>query len=121
MPPKNDASTRYSGLDQINTPNVTQLQSAWTFSTGVLRGHEAAPLVINPTMYIVTPYPNILYALDLTQPGRPMKWGYKPKPVASALGVACCDLVNRGVAYANGKIFYNALDNNTVAVDTDTG
>jgi glucose dehydrogenase len=60
MPAKNYASTRYSGLDQINTANVTQLQPAWTFSTGVLRGHEAAPLVINHTMYIVTPYPNIL-------------------------------------------------------------
>jgi alcohol dehydrogenase (cytochrome c) len=69
MPAKNYASTRYSGLDQINTANVTQLQPAWAFSTGVLRGHEAAPLVINHTMYIVTPYPNILYALDLAQSG----------------------------------------------------
>jgi lanthanide-dependent methanol dehydrogenase len=121
MPAKNYASTRYSGLDQINTANVTQLQPAWTFSTGVLRGHEAAPLAINHTMYIVTPYPNILYALDLTQLGGPMKWSYKPKPVASAQGVACCDLVNRRAAYANGKIFYNTLDNHTVAVDADTG
>jgi glucose dehydrogenase len=67
---KNYASTRYSGLDQINADNVKHLQPAWTFSTGVLRGQEAAPLVLNNTTYIVTPYPNILYALDLTQPGR---------------------------------------------------
>jgi lanthanide-dependent methanol dehydrogenase len=121
MPAKNYASTRYSGLDQITTANVQHLQPAWTFATGVLRGQEAAPLVVNETMYIVTPYPNILYALDLTQPGAPMKWNYKPKPVASAQGVACCDVVNRGAAYANGRIFYNTLDNHTVAVDAQTG
>jgi lanthanide-dependent methanol dehydrogenase len=121
MPAKNYASTRYSGLDQINIDNVKQLQPAWTFSTGVLRGHKAAPLVVNNTMYIVTPYPNILYALDLTRSGAPMKWTYKPKPVASAQGVAYCDLVNRGAAYAKGKIFYNTLDNQTVAVDAATG
>ena len=121
MPAKNYASTRYSGLDQINPENVKQLQPAWTFSTCVLHGHEAAPLVVNHTMYVVTPYPNTLYALDLTRPGAPMKWAYKPNPAASAKGVACCDLVNRGAAYANGKIFYNRLDNHTVAVDADTG
>jgi alcohol dehydrogenase (cytochrome c) len=121
MPAKNYASTRYSGLNQINTDNVTQLQPAWTFSTGVVRGHEAAPLVVNNTMYIVTPYPNILYALDLTQPGAPMRWSYKPQPVASAQRVACCDVVNRGAAYAQGKIFYNTLGNHTVAIDTATG
>jgi glucose dehydrogenase len=69
MPARNYASTRYSGLDQITTENVKGLQLAWTFSTGVLRGHEAAPLVVNDTMSVVTPWPNILYALDLTQPG----------------------------------------------------
>jgi lanthanide-dependent methanol dehydrogenase len=57
MPAKNYASTRYSGLDQINPENVKQLQPAWTFSTGVLQGHEAAPLVVNHTMYVVTPTP----------------------------------------------------------------
>jgi lanthanide-dependent methanol dehydrogenase len=121
MPAKNYASTRYSGLDEINTDNVRHLRLAWTFSTGVLRGHEAAPLVVNNTMYLVTPYPNILYALDLAQPGAPMRWSYKPKPVAAAQGVACCDVVNRGAAYARGKIFYNTLDNHTIAVDAQSG
>jgi glucose dehydrogenase len=74
MPARDYVSTRYSGLDQINTENVKNLQLAWTFSTGLLRGHEAAPLVVNDTMYVVTPWPNILYALDLTQPGGPLKW-----------------------------------------------
>jgi lanthanide-dependent methanol dehydrogenase len=110
-----------SSVALIINSYVKHLQPAWTFSTGVLRGHEAALLVVNNTMYIVTPYPNILYALDLTQPGAPMKSSYKPKPTAAAQGVACCDVVNRGAAYAKGKIFCNTLDNHTVAVDAETG
>jgi PQQ-dependent dehydrogenase (methanol/ethanol family) len=120
MPAKDYASTRYSGLEEINAGNVKNLKVAWTFSTGVNRGQEAAPLVVGNTMYVVTPYPNILYALDLTKPGQ-TKWKYEPKPAAAAQGVACCDVVNRGAAYSNGKIFYNTLDAQTVAVDAETG
>src|SRR5205814_4423681 len=94
---------------------------AWTFSTGVLRGQEAAPLVVNHTMFVVTPYPNILYALHLTRPGAPTKWTFKPKPAAASQGVACCDTVNRGAAYADGKVFFNTLDDQTIAVDARTG
>jgi PQQ-dependent dehydrogenase (methanol/ethanol family) len=121
MPAKNYASTRYSTLDQITTSNVHSLRLAFTFSTGLTRGHEAAPLVVNNTMYIVTPWPNILYALDLTKPGAPAKWHYQPKVSRAAQGVACCDVVNRGAAYYDGKIFYNTLDVQTVAVDAVTG
>ena len=121
MPAKNYASTRFSSLTEINVNNVQSLKLAWTFSTGFTRGHEAAPLVVNNTMYIVTPWPNVLYALDLTKPGAPMKWKYEPHPSASAQGVACCDVVNRGAAYYNGKIYYNTLDVQTVAVDANTG
>ncbi len=121
MPAKNYASTRFSTLDQINGANVKGLKLAWSFSTGVTRGHEAAPLVVNNTMYVVTPWPNILYALDLTKPGAPTKWSYQPKPAPAAQGVACCDVVNRGAAYFNGKIYYNTLDVQTVAVDAATG
>jgi lanthanide-dependent methanol dehydrogenase len=121
MAPKNYASTRYSTLAQINTNNVNSLKLAWTFSTGLTRGHEAAPLIVNNTMYIVTPYPNDLYALDLTKPGAPVKWAYQPETPASAQGVACCDVVNRGAAYWNGKIIYNTLDVQTVAIDATSG
>jgi len=121
MPAKNYAGTRFSDLNQINAQNVSHLQVAWTFSTGLTHGHEAAPLVVNNTMYIVTPYPNYLYAIDLTQPGGQLKWTYKPHPERSAQGVACCDLVNRGAAYADGKIIYNTLDDQTVAVDAKSG
>lgn len=102
MAAKNYANTRFSGLDQINTDNVKRLRVAWTFSTGVLNGHEAAPLVIKDTMYVVTPWPNILYALDLKQAGA-IKWVYRPNPSRAAQGVACCDVVNRGAAYAEEK------------------
>jgi len=121
MPAKNYASTRFSTLTDINTDNVKNLKLAWTFSTGLTRGHEAAPLVVNNTMYIVTPWPNILYALDLTKPGSPIKWKYSPQPAAASQGVACCDVVNRGAAYFNGKIYYNTLDVQTVCVDANTG
>jgi PQQ-dependent dehydrogenase (methanol/ethanol family) len=121
MPAKNYASTRYSGLQDITTENVGSLKLAWTFSTGVNAGHEAAPLVVNSTMYVVTPWPNVLYALDLSKPGAPVKFAFKPKPLSAARGVACCDVVNRGAAYADGTIYFNALDNRTFAVDAETG
>lgn len=121
MPAKNYASTRYSELTEINQQNVKDLQVAFTFSTGINKGHEAAPLVVGGTMYIVTPYPNILYALDLTQPGAPMKWKFEPKPEPASQGVACCDVVNRGAAFADGRVFFNTLDGHTIAVDAATG
>lgn len=121
MPARSFESTRYSGLNQITVDNVSRLRLAWTFSTRVTRGHEAAPLVVGSTMYLVTPFPNILYALDLTRPGSPLKWAYRPGPAPAAQGVACCDVVNRGAVYSAGRIYYNTLDAHTVAVDAATG
>jgi PQQ-dependent dehydrogenase (methanol/ethanol family) len=121
MPAKNYASTRFSGLDEINAGNAASLKLAWSFSTGVLRGHEAAPIVANNTMYIVTPYPNIVYALDLTKPGAPVKWKYESNPASASQGVACCDFVNRGGVYSAGKFFFNTLDNHTIALDAEKG
>ena len=115
------ASMRYSPLAQITAANVKQLRLAWSFSTGVQRGHEAAPLIVGDTMYVVTPYPNILYALDLRAGGGTVRWKYEPKPAAAAQGVACCDVVNRGAAYADGRVVFNTLDAHTIAVDARTG
>jgi glucose dehydrogenase len=120
MPSKNYEATRYSGLDQINTANAKDLKVAWTFSTGVNRGHEAAPLVVGDTMYVITPFPNILYALDLKKGGE-VKWKYEPEPASAAQGVACCDLVNRGCFFWEGKIYFNTLDDHTVCVNAETG
>ncbi|MEX6506768.1 PQQ-dependent dehydrogenase, methanol/ethanol family [Jiella sp. M17.18] len=119
MPAKNYAGTRYSELDQINADNVGKLQLAWTFSNGVDRGQESIPLVVGNTMYIVGPWPNNLFALNATTGD--LKWVYSPPTARAAQGVACCDVVNRGAAYDNGKIFYNTLDNHAVAVDAKTG
>jgi lanthanide-dependent methanol dehydrogenase len=115
------ANTRYSPLDKINTQNIGRLKVAWTFADGIPNCHEAAPLVIDDTMYLVTPFPNNAYALDLTKPGAPIKWSYKPDPAPIAKGKACCDTVNRGAAYANGKLIFNLLDDHTVAIDAKTG
>ncbi|HUQ81215.1 MAG TPA: PQQ-dependent dehydrogenase, methanol/ethanol family, partial [Gemmatimonadaceae bacterium] len=121
MPAGDYASSRFSDLDQITPANAANLKAAWTFSTGVLRGHEGQPLVVNNTMYLVTPYPNVSYALDLATPGQPLKWKFRPENAQAAAGQACCDVVNRGAAYADGKIFYNLLDGHTVGVDAATG
>jgi len=115
------ANTRYSPLTQINKANVARLRVAWTFSDGQMYGHEGAPLVVGDTMYLVTPFPNIAYALDLSKPGAPIKWVFQPNPDPRAIGEACCDKVLRGWAYADGKLIYNLLDANTVAVDAATG
>src|ERR1019366_8288788 len=91
MQGKDYAATRYSDLAPINAANVQRLRMVWNFSTGVLRGHEGQPLVVNNTMYVVTPFPNVLYAFDLTKEGYPLKWKYRPDVSRAALGVACCD------------------------------
>jgi PQQ-dependent dehydrogenase (methanol/ethanol family) len=119
MPAKNYASTRFSGLNQINTSNVGQLRVAWTFALGSDHGQEAAPLVVDGIIYVVGPYPNPLFALDAVTGD--LKWKYVPNTDPSSQGVACCDVINRGAAYDNGKIFFNTLDNHTVAVDAKTG
>ena len=121
LPAGDYANTRYSPLDQINTENVKNLKVVGIMSTGIPHGHEGQPLVVNGTMYVVTPFPNDLIALDLSKPGFPVKWKYQPRPNAQAEGVACCDVVNRGASYADGKIIYATLDNNVVAVDANTG
>ncbi len=121
MPAKNYHNTRFSSLADIGVDNVSKLQVAWSYSTGVARGHEAAPLVVGSTMYLVTPFPNRLIALDLTVRPAKAKWIFDPDADKASQGVACCDVVNRGAAYADGKIVYNTLDNHTVAVDAKTG
>ena len=120
-PARDYASTRFSGLDQISTKNVSRLRLAWSFSTGLDRGHEAPPLVVGAMLYLVTPYPNTLYAIDLSRPGGAVKWKYRPVSTPFAQGVACCDVVNRGAAYDDGLVFFNTLDAQTVAVDAATG
>jgi PQQ-dependent dehydrogenase (methanol/ethanol family) len=121
MPLGDYAATRYSALADINPGNVARLRPVFTFDTGIPRGHEAPPLVVGGTMYLVTPFPNMVIALDLARPGHPVKWTYRAPVVRRAQGVACCDVVNRGAAYADGRLFFNSLDGQTVALDAATG
>ena len=121
MPGKNYSSTRYSELAEIISDNAKGLHPVWTFSTGVLGGHQGQPLVVNNTMYVVTPYPNVLYAFDLTKEGYPLKWKYRPTVSPNAIGVACCDAINRGAIFDDGRIVYNLLDGHTVAIDAESG
>jgi len=120
MPAGDYANTRYSTLKQINTSNVGKLQVAWTFSTGVLRGHEGAPLVIGDVMYVHGPFPNPVYALDLNKDGK-ILWKYEPRQDPNVIPVMCCDTVNRGLAYADGKIFLHQADDKLVALDAKSG
>src|SRR5690348_12806245 len=110
---------RYTTLNQINAGNVGKLQVAWTLSTGVLRGHEGSPLVIGDTMYVHTPFPNNVYAVNLKD--QTYKWKYEPKQDADVVPVMCCDTVNRGLAYGDGKIFLQQADTTLVALDAKTG
>jgi len=111
---------RHSKLSQINTKNVAKLKVAWTQSTGTLRGQEGQPLVIGNTMYFESSYPNFVYSLDLDNVGR-INWKFAPEQDKFAPSVACCDLVNRGVAYADGKILVTTLDTHVYALDAKTG
>src|SRR5262249_35591835 len=120
MPTGDYANQRYSKLNQINASNVGKLQVAWTFSTGVLRGHEGGPLVIGDIMYVHGPFPNPVFALDLAHDGK-ILWKYDPKQDPNVIPVMCCDTVNRGLSYGDGKIFLHQADTTLVALDAKTG
>jgi PQQ-dependent dehydrogenase (methanol/ethanol family) len=113
---------RFSPLKQITTANVANLKAAWSFSTGTLRGHEGNPLVLGNVMYVQTSFPNKVYALDISKPGAPQIWQHTPNQSPDAIPIACCDLVNRGLAYHNsGKLYIQLLQGELLALDAKTG
>ena len=121
--------TRYSALKDINTGNVKRLQMMWSQSSGTLRGHEGQPLVIEnvggkPMMFMESGWPNIVQALDLSDPDHPVQvWSYTKTSGRdeSAVPRACCDTVNRGLSYAEGKLVFGTLDGYVIALDAATG
>ena len=121
--------TRYSTLKDINTGNVHDMQTVWSQSSGTLRGHEGQPLVIQdvggkPMMYIESGWPNIVQALDLSDPDHPVQlWNYTKTSGrdASAVPRACCDTVNRGLSYADGKLVFGTLDGYVIALNAISG
>ncbi|MCS0504723.1 methanol/ethanol family PQQ-dependent dehydrogenase [Ancylobacter mangrovi] len=126
MTGKNYSANNYSEAKQITKDNVKQLKAAWSFSTGVLSGHEGTPLVVDGVMFIHSPFPNTTFAVSLDEPGK-ILWQHKPKQNATARAVACCDVVNRGLAYWPGNsevgplIIKTQLDGHVVALNAKTG
>ncbi|HSH71638.1 MAG TPA: PQQ-dependent dehydrogenase, methanol/ethanol family [Methylophilaceae bacterium] len=110
----------YSELSQINTRNVKNLKLAWTFSTGVNRGHEGAPLVIDGVMYLHTAFPNNVYALDLNNDQK-ILWSYFPKQEPNVQAVLCCDNVSRGLGFGDGKIYLQQNNGVLVALNAKSG
>src|SRR4030088_848997 len=110
---------RYSSLKQISIENVKDLRVAWAFSTGVLRGHEGGPLVIGDMLYSHSLFPNKVFAIPLAD--RQIKGKYEPKQDPTVIPVMCCDTVNRGLAYGDGKIFLHQADTTLVALDAQAG
>jgi lanthanide-dependent methanol dehydrogenase len=111
---------RHSKLSQINSKNAGKLKVAWTMSTGTLRGQEGQPLVVGNMMYFESSYPNFVYAIDLDKIGQ-IAWKFAPEQDKFSPSVACCDVVNKGVAYAEGKILISTLDTHVYALDAKTG
>jgi lanthanide-dependent methanol dehydrogenase len=121
LPGRTYGATRFSPLTSIDTSNVSKLAEVWKYDDGILDGHEGQPLVVGNTLYMVTAFPDKLIAFDLTKPGPAVKWIFAPPVNPFSFGKACCDDVNRGASYADGKIIYNTLDDHTVAVEAVTG
>ncbi len=113
------AETRFSPLKQIHSGNVDQLKLAWSHELGTRRGLEATPIVIDGTMYLTGTW-SVVTALD-AKTGT-LRWRWDPKVDKSIWGRrACCDVVNRGVAYHDGKIYVGVLDGRLAALDATTG
>lgn len=127
-PGRDYAMTRHSSLKDINTGNISKLQMVWAQSSGTLRGHEGQPVVVTtggkPMMFLVSGWPNIVQALDLSDPDSPKAvWKYEKKTDRDLTAVprACCDTVNRGLSYEDGKVVFGTLDGFVIALDAKTG
>ena len=109
---------RHSPLDQIHRDNVNTLGLAWSFDAGSRRGMEATPLVIDGVLYATAAW-SIVHAMDATT-GAPL-WSFDPQVPRWKGRYACCDVVNRGVAYWEGRVYVGTIDGRLVALDANTG
>jgi len=128
FPSGNYWNWRYSELNQINNKNASNLVAAWTFSTGRLQGHEGGPLVLPPSatglssdhLFIHSSFPNDVFAINLDD--LTITWTYEPQQnEEETVPVMCCDIVNRGLGYADGKIFLQQADTTLVALSAKDG
>jgi quinohemoprotein ethanol dehydrogenase len=115
---RNYAETRFSPLNQINSRNVKSLGLAWAFDTETTRGLEATPIIVDGRMYTTGSW-SIVFALD-ARTGKEL-WRWDPQVPRTYGQRACCDVVNRGVAFYKGKVYVGTLDGRLVALDAGTG
>ena len=114
------SNTRYSALDKITPVNVGKLKVAWALQLGSLRSQESTPVVVGDTLYVTSSHgPKHVFAVDARTGA--VRWRYSPEVPPGIDQFACCDVNNRGVAYANGKVFFGRLDGHLVALDAKTG
>jgi len=109
---------RHSPLTLINDGNVQDLGIAWFADLPDARGQEATPVVVDGKMFVSTAWSKV-FAYD-AKTGKPL-WSFDPK-VDKARGVkACCDVVNRGVAFWKGSVFVGTIDGRLISLDASTG
>ena len=121
-PGKDAAGLRFSPLADITAGNAANLTLAWSFDLGTSRGEMAAPIVADGTLFVLTPFPHKLTALDLARPDHPVKWTYTPpEQDPAAQGLACCGLVTQGPTVAGSRIYFNTLDGRAIALDAASG
>jgi len=109
---------RFSPLSEIDRNSVSRLGLAWSYPTGTNRGLEATPLIIDGVLYATASW-SIVFALD-AKTGREL-WRHDPKVPGWKARHACCDVVNRGVAHSNGRIYVGTIDGRLIALDAKTG
>ncbi len=110
---------RFSPLDTINTRNVSELGLSWSFDMSTDHGVEATPLVVDGIMYVTSSW-SLVYALD-AKTGE-LIWEFDPQADRGKTAAnSCCDVVNRGVAWWDGKIFLGVIDGRLIALDAGTG
>ncbi len=109
---------RYSPLEDINDGNVKDLSLAWAVEFDTNRGQEATPIVVDGVMYLTTAWSKVM-AVDAAT-GKVL-WKFDPQPIGAKGAHACCDVVNRGVAVWQGKVFSGTIDGRLIALDAATG
>lgn len=109
---------RHSGLTKVDTDNVGRLGVAWTYDLTTNRGVESTPIVVDGVMYVTSAW-SVVHALD-AETGEEL-WVYEPDVDYAVGAKACCDVVNRGVAVYNGKVYVGVIDGRLEALDAQTG
>ena len=112
------SNQRFSTLNQINEQNVSRLGLVWSQELGTSRGLEATPIVADGVIYVTGSW-SVVFAFD-AKTGK-LKWTYDPHVHRERAYFFCCDVVNRGVALHNGKVYVGTLDGKLIALDQRTG